>query len=636
MKTLLTASFLLAAAAMPLAAQQPAGGAPPEPWKFLQARLAAAEGDFDRAIALMDEVVRANPADPYLLYERAELLLESGQLDRSVTELRQVATRFPDFYEAQRLLGRILLDQARGRRQDLDAALVHLKRAYELRPGDTTSGMIVYQVLASLGELDEAAAIISELGDRNPDNPIVNFNLATLMQRLGRADEARTALERVVASDPGHAPAVLQLVELYQKAGEWREAADALESLEQRDPLNKDLQRQLGYFQLRAGNPEKARKIFSMLHEEEPGDRRHAFFLAEALNDLERYPEAETLYRSLVEQDPADAEFLVSLGLNLMGQRRFDEAAEVFGRILVLEDVPPGIGTLASTQLATIEHFRGEYDEALDRARAVVRGPRGLNTAAISLILDVHRKQKNYDQALEFLRPIRQELGEDASVLARTFEFELRAGRNDDAAKTAAALRELDNGELIIASVYSEVEQFDRALEILEPRYRENPSERSISFQLGATYERAGRIADAEKMFLDILDRDPQDAATLNYLGYMWADRNENLERAKTMIADAVRIEPRNAAYLDSLGWVYYRLGDLENAEKYLLDAVRIMPWDATIQEHLGDLFVRQGQHGKALEHYRIALRLEPPPEEGEKIRTKIAEAERREAQTRN
>lgn len=604
-----------------------------DPWKFMQARIAASEGDFDRAIALMDELARSNPEDQYVAYERAEILLESGRIDRAVTELRRTAARFPDLYEAQRLLGRILLDQARGRRDELENALFYLKRAYQLRPGDTTSGMIIYQVLASIGEVEEASRVIQEIAERNPDNPNVNLNLANLMTRLGRTEEARRALERVVAIDSANSPAILQLVEIYQASGEWQKAAQVLEGLAEQDPINRDLQRQLGYFHLRAGNSEKARVQFRALYDAEPFDKRHRFFLAEALNDLERYDEAEELYRGLVAEEPDDPEFLVSLGLNLMGQRRFSDAAGVFERLLAIEGLAAGIQTLAKTQLATIQHFHGDYAEALRGAQQVVRGPRGLNSAAISLVLDVHRKQKSYDEALEFLRPLVAEEPANLALHLRLLEFLLRAGRLEDAAPVTAKIEEMhENAPFLLAQIYTEVELHERSLAILEPLHRQDAADRQTAFQLGASYERAGRISDAEKMFLLILDRDPEDAATLNYLGYMWADRNENLERARTMIERAVQLEPKNPAYLDSLGWVYYRLGDFDRAEKYLIDAATIMPWDPTIQEHVGDVFARQGRFGKALEHYRIALRLEPPAEDGEKIRTKIAEVERKEA----
>lgn len=606
-------------------------------WKFLQARLAAAEGDFDRGITLMDELVRANPDDPYAAYERAEMLLEAGRTDRAVAELRRTAARFPELYEAQRLLGRILLDQARGQRAELENALFYLRRAWELRPTDTTSGMIVFQVLASIGQNEQALEVIEALAERNPDNPMVNLNLATVLSRLGRAAEARSALERVVAVDSGNTQAILQLVEIYQQSGDWQKAAAVLEDLARQDPINRDLQRQLGYFHLRAGNPQRAEARFRELYDAEPLDKRHRFFLAEALNDLERYDEAEELYRGLLAEEPNDAEFLVSLGLNLMGQRRFDDAATVFERLLALPDLPQGIQMLGKTQLATIEHFHGDYDEALRRAREVVRGPRGVNSAAVSLVLDVYRKQKDYAAAIQFLEPMVAESPSELAVQARYLEFLLRAGRYEDAEPVIERITSMnENGSLVVAQIYTDVELHDRALAILEPLHRADSASRPIAFQLGASYERAGRIKDAEAMFLAILDRNPEDAATLNYLGYMWADRNENLERARDMIERAVQLDPRNAAYLDSLGWVYFRLNDLEQAEKYLLDAATIMPWDPTIQEHVGDLFARQGRYGKALEHYRIALRLEPPAEDGEKIRTKIAEAERKDAQTSN
>src|SRR5687768_17414004 len=109
----------------------------------------------------------------------------------------------------------------------------------------------------------------------------------------------------------------------------------------------------------------------------------------------------------------------------------------------------------------------------------------------------------------------------------------------------------------------------------------------------------------------------------------MWADRNVNLERAAEMLVRAVEQEPRNGAFIDSLGWVYFRQGKLDLAEKHLADAARLMPRDPTIQEHLGDLFARRGQRDLALESYRRALTLEPEPQDEAKLRSKIAELER-------
>jgi tetratricopeptide (TPR) repeat protein len=103
----------------------------------------------------------------------------------------------------------------------------------------------------------------------------------------------------------------------------------------------------------------------------------------------------------------------------------------------------------------------------------------------------------------------------------------------------------------------------------------------------------------------------------------MWADRGENLEKAHELLEKAVGREPRNGAYLDSLGWVYFRLGKLEAAQMSLTEAHRREPDDPTIEEHLGDLSERQGNFARAVRHWERALALKP--EEPEKVRQKLS-----------
>jgi tetratricopeptide (TPR) repeat protein len=131
------------------------------------------------------------------------------------------------------------------------------------------------------------------------------------------------------------------------------------------------------------------------------------------------------------------------------------------------------------------------------------------------------------------------------------------------------------------------------------------------------------------------LKKNPEHAPTLNYLGYMWAEAGKNLDQAHEMLVRAVGHDPDNGAYVDSLGWVYYRLGDLDQAEKYLTDATRLIPSDATVHEHLGDVLAKRGEKERALHSYRTALSLDPEAKEGEKIRSKIAEIEKKDPSAR-
>jgi len=121
---------------------------------------------------------------------------------------------------------------------------------------------------------------------------------------------------------------------------------------------------------------------------------------------------------------------------------------------------------------------------------------------------------------------------------------------------------------------------------------------------------RMGRIEEAESWLIEVLHEFPQNVGAFNDLGYLWADQNKRLDQARRMIEAAVASDPENAAYLDSLGWVYFRLGDFEGAIEQLKKAAAISQQDPVLMDHLGDAYQARGQTGKAREAWRNALQL--------------------------
>ena len=138
-------------------------------------------------------------------------------------------------------------------------------------------------------------------------------------------------------------------------------------------------------------------------------------------------------------------------------------------------------------------------------------------------------------------------------------------------------------------------------------------------------YERLDRWSEAEADFKRVLSFAPDDADTLNYLGYTWVDRGENLEEAFDMIERALELEPQSGAITDSLGWAYYKLGKYEQAKTYLEDAVVLTPYSATIIDHLGDVYWRLGRKREATFQWKRALEFDPTEEERETIEAKLA-----------
>ena len=130
---------------------------------------------------------------------------------------------------------------------------------------------------------------------------------------------------------------------------------------------------------------------------------------------------------------------------------------------------------------------------------------------------------------------------------------------------------------------------------------------------------------EAESYFLSSLKRNPDDAYTLNYLGYWYADTNRNLDKAITYIKKALEIQPSSGFFVDSLGWVYYRLKDYELAVITLEKATQLEPLDAIITEHLGDAYWRVGREYEAIYKWQLALEQASDDELTNRLTEKLA-----------
>src|SRR5581483_10003447 len=142
----------------------------------------------------------------------------------------------------------------------------------------------------------------------------------------------------------------------------------------------------------------------------------------------------------------------------------------------------------------------------------------------------------------------------------------------------------------------------------------------------------------SEKAFRAVLDnaneKNPIYASTLNYLGYMFADQNTRLQEAQDLVKKALDLEPNNYAFLDSMGWVYYRLNKLDDAEQELTHSIQIESKDPTIHDHLGDVYFKEGKLKEAIAQWQSSLQeatggaaSEMEPEDIAKVQKKLDSA---------
>jgi tetratricopeptide (TPR) repeat protein len=214
-----------------------------------------------------------------------------------------------------------------------------------------------------------------------------------------------------------------------------------------------------------------------------------------------------------------------------------------------------------------------------------------------------------------------------AALAAKRAEVLLGMDREKEAAAELAKLPAGLEGKGQAAEVYQRAGRHAEAIPLLVELLAADPSSIELRFRLGAAYERSGKEAEATETFRELLRQAPDNSMALNYLGYMWAEKGENLPEALGMIRRALEIDPENAAYIDSLGWVYFRLGDFPHAVEQLEKAAKMLPSDGTVQEHLGDALRAAGKGAEARIAYQRALELRDT--DAAQVRRKLDEVER-------
>ena len=239
---------------------------------------------------------------------------------------------------------------------------------------------------------------------------------------------------------------------------------------------------------------------------------------------------------------------------------------------------------------------------------------------------------------------------------------QISSGLLDDATASLSRIR-LDGSlgqpaMIALADLANDRERFDEAILILDEAIRLNPNDGYLYKQLGDSHRRARQYRDASKayrstlelghvtsdthrnlgMVLEQMNKDdsaekhllmaiemnPADAFAMNYLGYWWADQGRNLDDAIALIERAVELRPDSGFFIDSLGWVHYRLGNLQEAVAYLEQATALEPADPEITGHLGDVYWRLGRHDEARFKWRYALVLADDEDDIQKLEARI------------
>jgi tetratricopeptide (TPR) repeat protein len=595
------------------------------------AELAQATGNkpdyLSKAIQHYQEALKLDPSASIIFEELTDLYIQTNHLRDAITQAEDLLKQNPDNLDARRMLAKIYFRMIPTNTQDGRINEDYLKKAIEQyekitakEPKDAESWVVLGRLYRASSKSPEAENAYKQALKAEPDNEDALTGLGMMYSDLGDNKRAIDMLKAAAEKSPNE-HTLATLATFYEQMHDYKNAAEALKKAADLAPDNMRIMRGLAEDLLQSDQPDEALKIYQDLSTEEPRDPglklriamifrfKHDFTKARESLDKAKALDGESLdvkdeEVKLLEAEGKTAEAITALkALVDETAKKTYTPAESGNRAILLEE----LGVLYRTA--------GKYPESV----AAFRECTALNSPAAgrysAQIVGTYRAAKDMDSARKEADAALKKYPKDKTVLMTHAELLADTGKVDEAAAEVKARLADQNDfqtQLALAQLYEKGKRWTemgKALDEMEKMAGSDEEKFTVHFSRGAMYERTKKYDGAEAEFRKALTVNPDSASALNYLGYMLADRGVKLEEASQMIKKALDQEPDNGAFLDSMGWAHFRLGNLEAAESMLIKAVEKTGEDPTVHDHLGDVYFKLGKTKEAISQWQLSVK---------------------------
>ena len=584
----------------------------------------------DRAVSEYKQAIEADPESLFLRTELAELYSLSSHTAEGIAAAEDVLKKDPDYPDAHRLLSRIyyhMLDTSQGGsgvpKENLAKAIQHLEALTRVDPKDSDSILLLGHLYRVNNQPKKAEEAFRKVLQTDPGSKVGLANLSEIYIQNGDFDEAIETLNKIPDSDMD-SQLFGMLGYSYSQTQQYDKAISVYEKVLAQDPDNNNLRRYYAEALLSAGKNTAAREQLQKVLKGEPEDGLSYKRLAMIDREEGRFDNARQELEKAKSLSADDLEIPYQQALLESTVGNSDKAVEILKDLVKQSERPEGKYTVPEAnnralfleRLGLVYREQAKYPQAMEIFKQIqALGPLQEPRAEL-LIIETLRLEHQPDKALAEADTAVKNYPKNQDLVITRATMMGEAGRVDEAVAQLQALlthRPIDRSIYIsIAQVYLQAKRFDAAEQAIQKALDLSPSPEDQEFALfvqGSIFERQKKYDQAEQTFKRVLSVDPLNSSASNYLGYMLADRGVRLDESIKYIQKALDLEPGNAAYLDSLGWAYFKMGRYDLAENPLEKAATRIQNDPTIHEHLGNLYLRQGKTGRAEEEWQRALK---------------------------
>ena len=454
----------------------------------------------------------------------------------------------------------------------LDAATLWVK----LDANNPTAQLAITSELVKAARFSESVIHLQKALDLDPLSN-VNF-IADLGSRMteGARELWLENLTPLLQHYQKNQPLIFNLASLHQQQQSYPQAIDLLSKLLKQNAKYHPAWSLKARLYATQDKLDDALETADTALEHYPNDKAFSILKARLLIKKKKVAEARSVFGDIAKHNPEDGHILLPYALTQIELKEYEDAKHTLNKLLALRQMT----SEANYYLGRIEHQQKNLGRALQHYLSVRGGREYL--AAQNSIMQIHLSQKNVDAAIKHVRDQRvQDPQNQQAYFLMEVELLNRSG------------------------------QFEASLDVLNDALNAYTDNTELRYSRAMVAEKLGNFDQLEQDLAYIIDKDPKNATALNALGYTLADRSRRLEDALSLIQQARNLAPKDPAIIDSLGWVYYRLGRINEALELLQQAYVLFP-DGEVAAHLGEVLWAKGEKEKALEIWNKALDQQP------------------------
>ena len=611
------------------AVAQTAAVAPSDPkaqalYEFLMARRLESSGDAAGALAALERAKQLDPQSGEISAEIAAYYFRQNRATDAVAAAQQALQLDRDSVEAHHVLGTVYSTWAEGgvpppagqtAAASRTAAIMHFTAIFNtpLMATNPNMQMTLGRLQLRAGRADVAVPILEKVAQQVPwvAEPLLLLYEAQIAQ--GKIAEAERSLIQAAEVNPRY---FSRLAQFYERAGKWPEAASAYEQAiaGSREP-SRDWQIRYALSLINtAGGGAKARAVLLELLKASPNDTRVLYLLSTAERSAGDDKAAEATARRILATDPTSVAGLRALVAVLFDRFDYQQIAEVVSPLVKEAARAKGRefeGAAVLVQLGIAQQQLAQWDAsiaAFTAAKTLTPGDPDVDAYLVQVNLTARR----FDRAEVVAREALARQPDQPRMVGLRAQALLKGG------KTAEANQLLEDGvakqprsrEFLVglADLYAEQKRTADAIRVLEQARLAFGDDDALTMRMASVYGAGGRLADAEKELRRLMAEDPLNAVAMNSLSYMLAEKGLRLPEAVDLAERAVKIEPENPSYLDTLAWALFKDGRAEEAAAPMSKAAAVLTGSSVIQDHHGDVLEKRGRPAEAVAAWQRAL----------------------------